>query len=315
MTVLDSARQQKAKEYARIERRLWVVSTVFGLLYALVWLFSGSAVQLRQALLEWLRRGDLSPTAADWALVALFALVYGGIAATLAFPLQYYKGFVLPKRYDLSTQTRKAWLMDRLKELAIGTPLSLLLLELLYLALRLTGERWWLWAAAFLLLFNVLLSNLAPVLLLPLFNKFVPLEAEHADLVERLMRLAERSGARVRGVFQYDASRRSRAASAFLAGLGNTRRIVVSDTLLKEFSADEIETVLAHELGHHVHHDIPLLILFGTLLTTGSLFLASRALLWTSDFFWFHLSWLTTRLVSRKRWNISFRMAAVRLPS
>jgi STE24 endopeptidase len=167
-----------------------------------------SAVQLRQALLDWLRRADLSPTAADWALGVLFALIYGEISALLTIPLQYYKDFVLPHRYDLSTQTRKVWLVDRLKELAVSDPLSLVRLELLYLALRLTGERWWRWAAVFLLLFNVLLSNLAPVLLLPLFNKFVPLAAEHAELVERLMRLANRSGARVRGVFQYDESRR-----------------------------------------------------------------------------------------------------------
>jgi|GEM_PF-5597771 len=86
MTILDTVRQQKAKEYACIERRLWFVSTALGLLYALVWLLSGSAFQLRQALLEWLRRADLSPTASDWALVALFALVYGGISAILTFP-------------------------------------------------------------------------------------------------------------------------------------------------------------------------------------------------------------------------------------
>jgi STE24 endopeptidase len=133
----------------------------------------------------------------------------------------------------------------------------------------------------------VLLSNLAPILIMPLFNKFVPLGDEHADLAERLMKLAERAHAKVRGVFKFDMSKRTKAANAALTGLGNTRRIVLGDTLINEFSTDEIEVVLAHELGHHVHRDIPILIAFGTLMTMGGLFLASLALHWAVGYFGF----------------------------
>jgi STE24 endopeptidase len=177
--------------------------------------------------------------------------------------------------------------VDQLKGLAIGAPLGLLMLELLYLALRLTGNSWWLWVAGGLFLFNVLISNLAPVLIMPLFNKFIPLGDEHKELEERLLDLAKRANTKVKGVFKFDMSKRTKAANAALTGLGNTRRIILGDTLINEFSLDEIETVLAHELGHHVHKDIPFLIAFGTLSTTLSLFIASLALDSAVSFFSF----------------------------
>ena len=279
MTTLDPERQQQAKQYARISRRLWLVSNSLSAIYALVWLFSGWAINLR----DWLTTISPSP----WFLVAGFIAIFGGIYALITLPLDYYSGFVLPHRFDQSNQTLKDWIMDQLKGLAIGLPLGLLLLELLYLALRVTGELWWLWAAGGMLLFSVLLSNLAPVLIMPLFNKFVPLGDEHADLAERLLKLAEDANTKVRGVFKFDMSKRTKSANAALTGIGNTRRIVLGDTLIDEFTPDEIETVLAHELGHHVHKDIPILIVFGTLTTTLGLYLASLLLNWTIGVFGF----------------------------
>ncbi len=279
MTILDPERQQQAKRYARILRRLWLVSTALSAVYALAWLFGGWAIGLR----DWL----FTLTPDPWLLVALFAAVFGGIYALLTLPLNYYGGFVLPHRFDQSTQTFKGWGIDQLKGLAVGAPIGLLLLELLYLALRVTGDLWWLWAAGGMLVFSVLLSNLSPVLIMPIFNKFVPLGEEHADLEARLLRLAEQARTRVRGVFKFDMSRRTKSANAALTGIGNTRRIVLGDTLIDEFTPDEIETVLAHELGHHVHKDIPFLIAFGTFTTTIGLYLTSLMLNWVIGFFGF----------------------------
>jgi len=279
MTTLDPERQQQAKQYARIRRRLWLVSTALGALYAFAWLFAGWAINLRVGL--------ATISSNPWFLVAGFITVFGGIYAILTLPLDYYKGFILPHRFDQSTQTLKDWIIDQLKGLAVGAPIGLLVLELLYLALRVTGELWWLWAACGMLVFSVLLSNLAPILIMPIFNKFVPLGDEHTDLAERLLRLAEQANTRVQGVFKFDLSRRTKSANAALVGIGNTRRIVLGDTLIDEFTPDEIETVLAHELGHHVHKDIPFLIAFGTLMTTLGLFLASLVLNWAIGFFGF----------------------------
>jgi STE24 endopeptidase len=269
---LDPERQKKAREYARIGRRLWLVDTLLTGVYALLWLVAGWSVGLR----SWLQTFSTNP----WFLVAGYAAVFGGILFLLSLPLGYYSGFVLPHRFDQSTQTLKGWLGDQGKSLLIGLPIGLVLLELLYLALRVTGDAWWLWAAGGLLIFSVVLGNLAPVLIMPLFNKYVPLGEEHADLAERLIRLAEKAHTRVRGVYKFDLSRRTKSANAALTGMGNTRRIILGDTLINEFSPDEIETVLAHELGHQVHRDLPVLIIMGTLSTAVGLYIASLVMNW-----------------------------------
>ncbi len=276
---LDLERQQKAREYARIRRRLWLMDTFLGGAYTLAWLLFGWSISLRNLLSGLIMNA--------WLLIAVFAVVFGGLYFILNLPLGYYSGFILPHRFGQSNQVLKDWVMDQIKGMAIGAPLGLILLELLYAALRATGDTWWLWAAGGLLVFSVLLSNLAPVLIMPIFNKFIPLGDEHRELAERLLKLAERAQTKVRGVFKFDMSRRTKSANAALTGLGNTRRIVLGDTLINEFSIDEVETILAHELGHQVHRDIPFLILTGALITTAGLFLASIALNWIVQNFGF----------------------------
>jgi STE24 endopeptidase len=194
----------------------------------------------------------------------------------IGFPLSFYSGYILPHRYDQSNQTLRSWIGDQIKGLAINVSLGLLLLLVVYWLLRSAPDWWWLYAAGVMLIFSVILANLAPVLIAPLFYKFTPLDDE--DLSERLTRLAEQAGTQIKGVFRMDMSTRTKSANAGLTGLGSTRRIVLGDTLLEEFSADEIETVLAHELGHHVHKDLLLGIVFGTILTLLSFWLGHLAL-------------------------------------
>jgi len=273
MTSIDPERQRQAKEYGRLSRRIWLVSMALSGVYAAAWLVFGWSTSLR----AWLLRS--SPLmASPWVLVPAFILVFGGILAVISVPLTYYADFCLPHRFGQSTQSLWDWITDQLKGLLIGAPIGLALLELLYLALRLAAGGWWLWAAGGLLVFNVLLTNLAPVLILPLFNRYVPLGDEHQELADRLMRLAERAKTKVQGVYQYDMSRRTKSANAAFTGIGNTRRIIIGDTLLKEFKPDEIEVVLAHELGHQVHRDILLYIGFGTAVTLVGFYLASLAM-------------------------------------
>jgi STE24 endopeptidase len=279
MTTLDPEKQKQAKQYSRIKRRLWLVDTILNALYALAWLFFGWSISLRE---------QLTLITDNWLLItALYVIIFGGTFAIINFPLGYYSGFVLPHRFGQSNQSFKDWVIDQLKGLAIGAPLGLIMLELLYLALRLTGNTWWLWAAGGLLLFNVILSNLAPILIMPLFNKYVPLGDEHKELEQRLLNLAKKANTKVKGVFKFDMSKRTKAANAALTGIGNTRRIILGDTLINEFTLDEVETVLAHELGHHVNKDIPFLITVGTLLTTFGLFIASQLLNLSVSFFLF----------------------------
>jgi STE24 endopeptidase len=279
MTMLDPERQKLAKEYARVRRRLWLVDTSITAIYALLWLFLGWSVLLR----DWLSGYTSNP----WLLVPAFAAFYGGIMFLINLPMSYYSGFILPHRYDQSTQSLKDWVLDQLKGMAIALPIGLILLEGVYAFLRQFPDTWWFWTAVALLVFQVVLANLAPVLIAPIFNKYIPLGEEHADLAERLMRLAERAKTKVKGVYKFDMSKRTKAANAALTGIGNTRRIVLGDTLINEFTPDEIETVLAHELGHHVHKDIPILIAFGTVMTLVGLYLASLVMNWAVGYFGF----------------------------
>jgi STE24 endopeptidase len=272
VATIDVDRQKKAKDYARIHRRLMVVDLLIGAVYVIAWLALGTSAGLKRAL--------LAVTANDWLLVLLYALVFGGVYLILTLPLSYYEEYTLPHRFEMSNETPHGWVGDQLKGLAVSGVFGAVLLEIIYALLRAAPQTWWIWVALILLVFSVLLANLAPVLLMPLFNKYTPLDEEHADLAERLIRLAERAHTRVQGVYKFDMSKRTKAANAALTGLGSTRRIILGDTLITEFTPEEIETVLAHELGHQVNRDIILLIAFQSLTTVVGLYLASLGLRW-----------------------------------
>ena len=276
---LDPERQQQAREYARIQRRLMFLDLALGAALLLAWLLTGWSIQLRDWITSWITN--------PWLAVLVYGAVFGGMFTLLDLPLSYYAGFVLPHRFKQSNLDLKGWFTDLIKGLLVSALLGGLVLEGIYFLLRSAPDTWWLWAAGFLLIFNVLLSNLAPVLIFPIFYKFIPLAEEDRALGERLLALAERAGAPVMGVFRFNMSRRTKSANAGLAGLGKTRRIILGDTLLDEFTPTEIETVLAHELGHHVNHDIPLSIAFGTGITLGGFYLTSLALDWGISAFGF----------------------------
>ena len=185
--------------------------------------------------------------------VFLYVLMLMLISKVLGAPLDYY-GFRLEHRYNLSNQRFRSWLWDEFKGLLIGLLMATIVVELLYWLLRHMPDNWWLIAWAVFLGLFVLLAQLAPVVLFPIFYKFEPLEND--ELKRRLIVLSERAGTRVRGVYKWHLSEKSKKANAALTGLGATRRIILADTLLDNYSDDEIEAVLAHELGHHVHRHI-----------------------------------------------------------
>jgi STE24 endopeptidase len=270
--MLDPERQNKAREYARIRRRLLILDLLIGGVYVVAWLYFGWSIALRDYLLDW--------TNNPWVLVASFGLFFAGLYLILSLPLSYYSGYLLPVKYGMSNQQISGWVKDLIKGILIGGLFGGLILEMIYAVLRFYPETWWLVAAVFLLLFSALLANLAPIILMPIFYKFEPLGEEYTILDERLLKLAESTGTHIKGVYQFDMSTRTKAANAVLAGLGNTRRILLGDTLLAEFTSDEIETILAHEIGHHVHRDIPYGILVEGVITLIGLYFAAVGLNW-----------------------------------
>jgi STE24 endopeptidase len=212
-----------------------------------------------------------------WQVLVYFLILVLGYEVLTA-PLAYYNGFILPHRYGLSTMRLSGWLGDLFKGLLLGLVLEGLAVELVYALLAFQPASWWLWVAIVLLFFSVIMANLAPVLIMPLFYKFTPLP--EGDLTKRLLALAARAHTRVRGVFTMQMSSKTTAANAALMGLGNTRRIVIGDTMLDRYTPDEIEVVLAHELGHHVHRDIWKLIISQSLLTLGGLYIVNLIMHW-----------------------------------
>jgi STE24 endopeptidase len=272
---LDPERQSRAREYARLRRRLWLL----GLLIAALGLLVLFIFRLDLWLRDLLRPLAWQPLTGWYPLQVLcYLLILLAAYELLSAPLTVYRGYVLPRRYALSVQTFPAWLLDLFKGLLIGLLLEAAAVELIYLLLATQPATWWLWVALAMLFFSIVLANLGPVLILPRFYKFTPLP--DGELKQRLLTLAERAQTRVRGVFTMQMSSKTTAANAALMGLGNTRRIVVGDTLLDRYTPDEIEVVLAHELGHHVHRDIWKLIASQTLLTLVALYVVNVVLHW-----------------------------------
>lgn len=238
--------EARARRYHRRKRLLRLADFLLGLAFLVVLLASGWSVELR----TWAFGLTPNPVGA----LALYLLALTAIGQALSFPLDFWSGHRLEHQFGLSNQRFFGWLKDWLKALGLSLALALAAVELIYWTLRRLPDTWWLVCAAAFVAFFILLAQLAPVLLFPLFFKFEPLQDD--DLRQRLVRLSERVGARVRGVWLWKLSEKSKKANAALMGWGRTRRIVLADTLLAKHQPEEVEAVLAHELAHHVHHDI-----------------------------------------------------------
>lgn len=247
----DSAdRAKQSTRYATLKRRLWLAD--LGLILALfcILIFSGLAQQWG----NWVHT-HLS----HWPVqVAVYTGLLWGIALALSFPLDWSRGFRIEHRFGLSTQGFGDWLKDYAKQLALGAAFGLAVVEALSLLLRWFPASWWAWAAAAWMLSSIFIARVFPTLLIPLFYRQEPLK--DSSLRQRLETLAAKCGTRVYGIFEVNLSRTTQKANACLCGMGKSRRVLVSDTLLSHYPPEEIEVVLAHELGHHRLHHIGILI-------------------------------------------------------
>jgi STE24 endopeptidase len=216
--------------------------------------------------------------AEHYALSLFFYVVFlSVISKILGFGLDFY-GFRLEHRFNLSNQRFGSWLKDEFKGWVLGLVLGAFLAEIVYALIRISPQYWWLLAWIIFIGLFVFFAQIAPVVLFPLFYKFVPLQNE--ELKARLVRLGERAGTRVRGVYEWKLSEKTKKANAALTGLGNTRRIILADTLLENYSNDEIEAVLAHELGHHVHGHMLKMIAVQATVTFAGFWAANEVLRW-----------------------------------
>jgi STE24 endopeptidase len=267
--------EDRATRYHRLKRQASVVSMLWGVLLLGGLSLTGSSAGLRD-LADRLTGGAGPGAGHAAAAVLVFVVLLSLLNEVAALPLAFYSGFVLERQYDLSRETLRGWLGDQAKSFGIGVILASGAAELVYAFIRLSPQWWWLTAGVAFTLLVVGLTNLAPVVLLPIFYTVKPLDRD--ALRARLLALAERAGARVLGAYEWGLGEKTTKANAALAGLGRTRRILVSDTMLAEFSDDEIEVVLAHEIAHHVHGDIWKGIAFESALIVAGFYLASQVL-------------------------------------
>jgi len=244
--------EDRSARYHRLRRRATVLSTGIGG----VWLLVLAATPVGSALAAAAERAGsrFSPPAAAALAVVLFVSAGTLGYELLSMPLAFYRGYLLERKYGLSRESVGGWILDQVKALAIGLPLTAAAGLVIMAARSVAAAWWWAIAATIFVLAIVGFVNIAPTLLMPLFYRFSPLNRE--ELRERLLTLSARAGVPVLGAFEWGLGEKTTRANAALVGLGQTRRIILSDTLLKGYSDDEIEVILAHELAHHVHHDI-----------------------------------------------------------
>ena len=241
----NSTTPQGAKQYQAMKNRLFLFNLVLNFAFLLVLLFTGWSRSLKIWLLNF--RADF------FSINALYFFVFSALGFILSFPLEFYEGFVLEHTFGLSRQNFKNWFKDLLKKSGIVLFVSLVMVEVVYFFLSRFSQTWWLWAAAFWFFISVVLTRIYPKVILPLFFHSKPLET--GELRSRIFSLLEKYKIRLKDVYSIDFSKKTVKANAMVTGLGATKQIFLSDTLVDGFPYDEIEVVLAHELGHYISRD------------------------------------------------------------
>ena len=265
---------QKAADYTLAKARIGTLDLAIDAVTLITWTLLGGLDVLNQITLHWLGEGMRQQVA----LVLCFTLI-GGL---IGLPLSLYQTFGIEQRFGFNNTTPKLWVSDMIKGLLVGMVLGLPILWLVLWLMEAGGPIWWLYTWAALVAYQLFVMWIAPNVIMPLFNKFTPLE--DATLKERVTALMTRSGFTAKGFFVMDGSRRSAHSNAFFTGFGAAKRVVFFDTLLAKLNGDEMEAVLAHELGHFKHRHI--LKMMATSFATS---LAGLALLgWLSQQIWFY---------------------------
>ena len=260
----------EAKRYGRLELACTLIDKAIDAVYLAI-----AAFLLARPLDAWLQTYPLLKENWSLRLSALF-LIVTGLHIAVSFPLSFYSGHVMEHQFHLSTQTFGGWLWRYTKRNLLALALSLGVALGLYWLIWTTGGWWWLAAAGAFFVVSVVLGQLAPVLILPLFYRIEKLD--EPELTDRIARLAKGTGLSIEGVYRMDLSAETVKANAMLAGLGHTRRVLLGDTLLEGFQPDEIEVIFAHEIGHHVFRHIRKIMVGGLFYSAAGFFLCDRLL-------------------------------------
>jgi len=263
--MVDSATYNKSVNYTLAKNRLGDVEEIYNTFLLLALLFSGV---LAIAFHSVIRHHGTSA----WAMAG-FLFGVGLVMSLFGVPFDWYSQFRLEDRFGFNTTTLKTWWLDRLKGLLLAVVLGYPLLVLVLKIVEWAGDAWWFWAWAAMMAFQLVMAVFAPVVIMPLFNKFTPLA--EGPLRERLLKLAARTNFTAQSIQVMDGSKRSRHSNAFFTGFGRFRKIVLFDTLIEQLNEPELEAVLAHEIGHYKKKHIPKLLLFSAASSLAAFYLLS----------------------------------------
>jgi len=271
--------QDRAKQYSIIKRRIALIN-IF-LTPVLLWIF------LILGIPAYFKNLSHSITGNEYINLIIFYALTAGLCCAITLPLEFYSGFLLEHRFSLSNQTLKGWIAREAKKNLIAFMIILPLVMALYAFLKLCPLDWWLWTALLWFSVSIILAKFAPVIIVPLFYKYLPIK--DAALENRLNGLISKVGFKAGGVYELNISKDTKKANAALLGLGRQKRIVLCDTLISNFSQDDIESVMAHELGHHKLNHMWKLIISGGIFTFITFFLANILFLKLRNFFGYNM--------------------------
>lgn len=273
LEVMDDKTYAKSVEYTLAKERLGLFGGFYETLILLAILFSG--------FLPWIYSFFWSGTGLSVLWESLYLISTIIIISLPGLPLEYYRQFGLEERFGFNKATVKLWITDKCKGLIISLVIGVPLISLIIFLIHQLGNYWWIWAFVTLFLFQLVMMVLYPMLILPWFNKLTPLPDD--DLRQRLMNLAERTGFKARTIQVMDGSRRSGHSNAFFTGFGRFRRIVLFDTLVQQLSPEELEAVLAHEIGHYKKGHVPKMLALSAIMSLAGLWI----LAWLLNSPWF----------------------------
>ncbi len=262
----SALRTSREKEYNAIKLRLSIADIILNVIIIGILAFSGISPLIVGTVAAYV--------ANDYLIFLIFITVVGVIYSILDFPFDFYGGYVVEHRFDLSNQTVPAWFLEKIKGAAVGIVVGVPVAMVFYLFLKMTGWLWWLWFSTFMFFISVFLARIAPVAIFPLFYKFKELES--TEIRERIAGLLEGKGITIRGIYSFNLSKDTKKANAGFTGIGRSKRIILSDTLIERFTPEEIAVIFAHEMGHYEKRHIVKSIILGTISIFLSFFLCGE---------------------------------------
>ena len=262
---MDENRKQLAKKYSKIKLTVGITEGIISFIVLFLFITLGYSKKLELIVYGY--------TSNPYIALVYFGLIIGIVSSVISFPVDYFFGFRLEHKFGLSNLTFGGWILEKLKAALVGGVIAAPIAFLFYWLIS-SYEFWWFYLGCIVFGYSVLLAKVAPVIIMPLFYKFKPIENE--VLKEKLLKLCDEAGFKVSGVYTFNMSKTTKKANAAFTGMGKTKRIILGDTLIENFTENEIETVFAHELGHYKKGHIKKNIIFSIFGTFIGLFIMAQ---------------------------------------